>query len=238
MINEDQDKIDFSEYEDVGDELLAEAGGAIGGATLPDDMHPTARRLIYIIDGFSNWQGRIACLLVVPIILAMVYEVVMRKLFVAPTLWAFDISRMLYGMSFMLGAAYALMRGLHIRADFLYRGFSERLQGKVDLALYLIFFMPSMLLFLYIAFFFFDKSIGTLISANVNQWMLNAGMVTEETVGNLRIRNLESAGDSTWAPYVWPVKVSLMLGILFLCIQGISEILKSYYAATRGKWPL
>ncbi len=238
MINEDQDKIDFSEYEDVGDELLAEAGGAINGATLPDDMHPTARRLIYFIDGFSNWQGRIACLLVVPIIFGMFYEVIARSFFLAPTLWAFDVSRMLYGMSFMLGAAYALMRGLHIRADFLYRGFSERTQGRVDLALYLVFFMPSMLLFLYIAFFFFDKSVGTIISANVNQFMLNAGMVTEETVGNLRIRNFESAGDSTWAPYVWPVKISLMLGILFLCIQGISEILKSYYAATRGKWPL
>lgn len=238
MIDKDESKIDFSEYEDVGDELLAEASGAIGGVTLPDDMHPVARRLVYLIDGFSNWQGRIACLLVLPIILAMVYEVVMRKLFIAPTLWAFDISRMLYGMSFMLGAAYALMRGLHIRADFLYRGMTARTQGRVDLALYLILFMPSMLFFAYNAFFFFDKSIGTLISANVNLWMLDAGVVSEDTVGNIRIRNFESAGDSTWAPVVWPVKLSLFAGVFFLCIQGVSEILKSWYAATRGKWPV
>jgi TRAP-type mannitol/chloroaromatic compound transport system permease small subunit len=237
MINEDQDKIDFSEYEDVGDELLAEAKGAIG-VTLPEDMNPLHKKLIYAIDWFSNWQGKIACVLVVPIICAMVYEVIARKFFIAPTLWAFDISRMLYGMSFMLGAAYALMRGLHIRADFLYRGFSERLQGRVDLVLYIGLFMPAMLFFLYAAFFYFDKSIGTWISANWNQTMLNMGLVSEETVGNLRIRNWESAGDSTWAPYVWPVKLSLMLGILFLCIQGISEILKAWYAATRGKWPV
>ena len=48
----------------------------------------------------------------------------------------------------------------------------------------------------------------------------------------------ERAGDSTWAPVVWPVKVSLALGVLFLVIQGISEILKAWYAATRGKWPI
>lgn len=209
MFNEDENKIDFSEYEGVGDELLAEAGGAVG-KELPPDMHPFAAKLIYLIDHFSNWQGRIACLMVVPIIFAMVYEVIMRKFFIAPTLWAFDISRILYGMSFMLGAAYALMRGLHIRADFLYRNFSERTQGRVDLVLYILFFMPGMILLLSAAQEFALKS----------------------------FYQGETAGDSTWAPIVWPVKISLALGVLFLVIQGISEILKSWYAATRGKWPV
>ncbi|EPX80128.1 TRAP-type C4-dicarboxylate transport system, small permease component [Litoreibacter arenae DSM 19593] len=209
MMNEDQDKIDFSEYENVGDELLADAGGAVG-KKLPDDMHPLARKAIYAIDHFSNWQGRIACLLVVPIILAMVYEVIARKFFIAPTLWSYDLSRMLYGMSFMLGAAYALMRGLHIRADFIYRGFSDRTQGRVDLILYVVLFMPAMLFFLKAGYDFSAKS----------------------------FLQGERAGDSTWAPIVWPVKMALTAGVFFLCIQGISEILKSWYAATRGKWPV
>lgn len=209
MANKDDNEIDFSEYQDVGDELIAEAKGAVG-VTLPSDMHPTARKVVYAIDNFSEWQGRIACLLILPIILAMVYEVIARKFFIAPTLWAFDISRMLYGMSFMLGAAYALMRGLHIRADFLYRGFSERTQGRVDLVLYILLFMPAMLFFLWASYEFALKS-----------FMQN-----------------EKAGDSTWAPIVWPVKMSLCLGVFFLVVQGISEILKSWYAATRGKWPV
>jgi TRAP-type mannitol/chloroaromatic compound transport system permease small subunit len=193
---------------DAGDELLAEARG--GPETpLPDDMHPLARYLVWAIDWFSEWQGRLVCLLVVPIIFAMVYEVVMRKFFIAPTLWAFDISRMLYGVSFMLGAAYALMRGLHIRADFLYRGFSVKTQGRVDLVLYVLFFMPGMIL-LYIA---------------AQEFALKS------------FAQNESAGDSTWAPIVWPVKMALAAGVAFLVLQGISEILKSWYAATRGRWP-
>jgi len=200
------------ELEDVnleaGDELLAEARGG-PEVPLPDDMHPVARKLVWAIDWFSEWTGRIVCLMVFPIVLVMVYEVLMRKFFTAPTLWAFDISRMLYGVSFMLGAAYALMRGLHIRADFLYRGFTVKTQGKVDLLLYIFFFMPGMILLFWAAYEFAVKSY---------------------------IQG-EQAGDSTWAPIVWPVKIALASGVAFLVLQGVSEILKSWYAATRGRWP-
>jgi TRAP-type mannitol/chloroaromatic compound transport system permease small subunit len=194
---------------DVGDELIAERRGG-PEAQLPDDMNPIHKVLIRIIDTISDWTGRVVCLLVIPIILAMVYEVVARKLFIAPTLWAFDVSRMLYGMSFMLGAAYGLMRGLHIRADFLYRAFSEKTQGRIDLVLYIMLFMPSMIFLLYAGYEFALKS----------------------------IMQGERAGDSTWAPIVWPVKTALAVGVLLLVIQGISEILKSWYAATRGRWPV
>lgn len=194
---------------EIGDELLAERKGG-PEAKLPDDMHPLARFTIHAVDTFSDWTGRIICLLVVPIILAMVYEVVMRKLFIAPTLWAYDISRMFYGVSFMLGAGYALMRGLHIRADFLYRGLSEKTQGRIDLVLYVFLFMPGMIFLFWASYEFALKS----------------------------FLQGERAGDSTWAPQVWPVKIALCLGVLFLVIQGVSEILKSWYAATRGRWPV
>ena len=177
---------------------------------LPADMDPVHKLIIRVIDTMSDWTGKIVCLLVVPIMLAMVYEVVARKIFIAPTLWAFDISRMLYGISFMLGAAYGLMRGLHIRADFLYRGLSERTQGRIDLVLYVLLFMPSMLFLLYAGYEFALKS----------------------------IMQGERAGDSTWAPIVWPVKSALAAGVFMLLVQGISEILKAWYAATRGKWPV
>ena len=43
--------------------------------------------------------------------------------------------------------------------------------------------------------------------------------------------------DTTWMPYMWPIKTCLLVGIVFLLIQGVSEILKSFYAATKGRWP-
>ena len=68
----------------------------------------------------------------------MVYEVLARKLFNAPTMWAYDMSRFFYGALFMLGAGYALSKGVHIRADFLYRNFKTKTQGRIDFWLYLI----------------------------------------------------------------------------------------------------
>ncbi|RMD95644.1 MAG: TRAP transporter small permease subunit [Alphaproteobacteria bacterium] len=201
-------EIENINLEDIGDELLA-AGHGGPETPLPDDMHPLAARIVWALDWFAEWQGRIVCFMVVPIIFAMVYEVIARKFFVAPTLWAFDVSRMLYGTSFMLGAAYALMRGLHIRADFLYRGMSIRTQGRVDLVLYILLFMPGMIFLFWASYEFALKS----------------------------FYQNERAGDSTWAPIVWPVKIALAVGVGFLILQGISEILKAWYAATRGRWP-
>jgi TRAP-type mannitol/chloroaromatic compound transport system permease small subunit len=48
----------------------------------------------------------------------------------------------------------------------------------------------------------------------------------------------EVAMDTAWAPYLGPVRTAMPLGVLFLLIQGVSELLKSAYAARRGKWPL
>ena len=52
-----------------------------------------------------------------------------RYCFDEPTDWAFDITYMLFGAMFMLGAAYALPKGAHIRTDIFWEGFSDRTQG-------------------------------------------------------------------------------------------------------------
>ena len=191
-----------------GDELIAEARKSAPGE-VPDDMPPAMAFWVSRIDLFSHGVGRVVCWFVLPLFLAMVYEIVVRKVWTAPTLWAYDISRMLYGAMFMLGSAYALMRGIHIRADFLYRNWSVRTQGTVDLVLYLVLYFPGMLFFLYISSEFAWEA-----------WARG-----------------ERAGDTAWMPYVAPVRTSLPLGVLFLVIQGVSETLKSYYAMTRGRWP-
>ena len=105
---------------DITDELIAERRAGMPGDT-PDDMNKFSRMVVSNIDIMSHLVGKLTCLLLLPVILSMVYEVVARKLFVSPTDWAYDTSRMISGAMFMLGAGYALMRGVQIRADFLFR---------------------------------------------------------------------------------------------------------------------
>ena len=192
---------------DITDEMIAERRG--GSDKMPDDMPKWMASTILKIDNFSKLTGNIVCWITFPLILAMTYEVLARKLFLAPTIWAYDISRFLYGALFMLGAGYALSRGVHIRADFLYRNFKTKNQGLIDFWLYLLFYFPGLIVFLYMTIGFVGES----------------------------IQRGERGMDTTWMPYMWPIKTCLLIGIIFLLIQGVSELLKSYWAAKKGEWP-
>ena len=192
---------------DISDEMIAERRG--GSGKMPDEMPQWMALTITKIDLFSKWVGNIVCWITIPLILGMVYEVFARKLFLAPTIWAYDMSRFLYGALFMLGAGYALSKGVHIRADFIYRNFKTKTQGTIDFWLYLLFYFPGLIVFLYMTIGFVQES----------------------------IMRGERGMDTTWMPYMWPIKTCLLIGIVFLLIQGVSELLKSYWASTKGEWP-
>ena len=97
---------------DISDEMIAER--RVTSNKMPEDMPSWMANTITKIDKFSKIVGNIVCWILIPLIFAMTYEVIARKLFLAPTIWAYDISRFLYGALFMLGAAYALSKGVHI----------------------------------------------------------------------------------------------------------------------------
>jgi TRAP-type mannitol/chloroaromatic compound transport system permease small subunit len=192
---------------DKSDEMIAERRQGTG--QMPEDMPKWMASTITNIDNWSRWIGKVVCWITMPLMLAMTYEVLARKLFLAPTMWAYDMSRFFYGALFMLGAGYALSKGVHIRADFLYRNFKVKTQGLIDFWLYLLFYFPGLLAFFYMTTIFVMES----------------------------IQRGERGMDTAWMPYMWPIKACLWFGILFLLVQGISELFKSYYAAKKGRWP-
>ena len=176
--------------------------GSASGATAP-----RLARVARAIDRFTLRTGSLIAWLVVPLVVVMVYEVFARYLFHAPTIWAYDVSYMLYGTHFMLGAAYTLYRGGHIRTDIFYQNWSLRRRGIVDASLYLLFFFPG------IALFF---------------WM---GL--QEALQSWDIREVSDA--SPWRPIIYPFKAMIPLALLLLLVQGVAEFLKSAYAALTGR---
>jgi TRAP-type mannitol/chloroaromatic compound transport system permease small subunit len=176
---------------------------------LPADMPPWMARTITAIDTFGLWTGKLVCWLILPLMFSMVYEIIARYYFVAPTIWAYDTSRMAYGAHFMLGAAYALSKGVHIRSDFLYRDWSVKRQARTDLFLYVVFYFPSMVIFRWVA--------SEYAWAAVIRW--------------------ERGMDTAWMPYLGPIRACIPIGVLFLVIQGVSELLKCVYAVRTGRWP-
>lgn len=173
-----------------------------------DDGPPHALvGIVRFIDGFTKLTGRIFCLMALPLVGALTYEVFARYAFHRPTIWAFDVTYMLYGSLFMLGAAYTLYQGGHIRTDVFYQNWSVRTRGRVDSILYVLFFFPG------IIFFF---------------W---AGL--QEALHSWDIREVSDA--SPWRPPLYPLKAVIPISLALLLIQGVSEFLKAAYAALSGR---
>jgi TRAP-type mannitol/chloroaromatic compound transport system permease small subunit len=167
---------------------------------------PLHIRIVRAIDKFTDTSGTWVAWLNVPLVLAVSYEVVARYAFDSPTIWSFDVTYMLYGTIFMLGAAYALHKGAHIRTDFFFEKWSIRTRGVIDSIAYLLFFFPSLAVFLY-------------VSAGEGWYAFSIGETSEQT---------------PWRPILWPFKMVVPLTCLLLMIQGVSETIKSLYAARTG----
>ena len=201
---------------EIADELIAERRKEKPGET-PHDMTSWQRPITGSIDVINDWAGKILCLLMVPLIGVVVFEVISRNAFaimssygwdetaraigIGPTVFAYDISRMISGVLFMGAAGYGLMRGVHIRADFLYRNWSDKTQATVDAVLYIAFFIPSMLFF-------------TIIAAQY--W-------------ELAYRTGETAFDSPWQPLLWPARLAMPVGGLLLLLQGFPELFRAFH---------
>ncbi len=163
--------------------------------------------LVRGLDAISIWSGKIVAWLIVPMVLSLVYEVVARYAFNAPTVWAYDMTFMLYGSFFMLGAAYTLQRGGHIRTDNFYGEWSKRRKGWTDAACYLVLFFPAILIFTVLSWDYFLRSLS----------------------------QAERIVTSPWMPPVYPFKGTMPLAGLLLLLQGASEFLKSLWAGLHGE---
>ncbi len=159
-----------------------------------------------IIDTFTDLTGSIFAWMSVPLVLAVAYEVFARYAFNSPTIWAFDVTYMLYGALFMLGAAYALHKGSHIRTDFFWENFTPRTKGLIDSIAYVVFFFPSF------------TALGVI------------GYL--EARYSLQIN--ETSDQTPWRPILWPFKFVVPVACGLLIIQGFSEFLKSFYMARTG----
>ena len=91
---------------------------------------------ITAVDWYTRLFGYIGAFIILILVVAMVYEVLARYFFSAPTKWAFEMAYMLMGTSFMFGIAYCMQMGRHIRVDFVYDHLSLKKRQVIDLAGY------------------------------------------------------------------------------------------------------
>ena len=165
------------------------------------DFPPAFYETIRRIDRFSDLTGKLISLSMLWLVATITYEALSRYLFNSPTIWVLESSYMTNGSAFMLGCAYALHKGAHVRTDMLWEKFSERKKGWIDLVSYLVFFYPTLITLM-------------LISIDGAWYAFQIRELSEQT---------------PWRPIMWPFRSAIPLAALLLMVQGVSESLKCCY---------
>jgi len=166
-------------------------------------------RLIYGIDHLSRMVGHTFAWCIIILTLGTSYEVFVRYVLDNPTSWAFDFSYLMYGGLFFMAGAYTLSRNGHVRGDFIYRTWRPRIQGIVELSLYILFFYPGVLALVY------------------SGWLYGADA--------LRLREV-SVNSPVGIP-IWQMKLLIPFGASLLALQGFAEVLRCVTCIRNNRWP-
>lgn len=158
-------------------------------------------RLIAFFERIVGAVGVIAALLLVPLVLATAWEVVSRYALNAPTIWAYEIGYLLTGSHFLLGLAYTLRQGEHIRIDVFTTRMSPATRRRIDAVAY-VFVLPLLIWLTYALFGYFSE-------------------------GHARG---ETSGQSALNLPVWPFRMVFVLSFAVFSLQVFCELVKSLRA--------
>ena len=164
--------------------------------------------IIHAIERLSIWIGRSFGWCILILTLSVAYEVFVRYVINAPTVWAFDMMVQMYGALFLVAGPYALAQDSHVRADVVYRFLQPRWQALVDIILYILFFFPGMM-----ALFWFGYEIAS------DSW-----------------RYKEVSWNSPARIQIYFFKSLIPLAGGLFIVQGVAECMRCYLAMKNNEW--
>ena len=149
------------------------------------------------IDRLSTWVGQLAAVAMLAACAVSCGNALLRySLSITSNFWL-EIQWYLFGVMFMLGAAYTLKLNEHVRVDLVYGMLKPRTRLIIDILGTLFFLIPTCIVGGWLTFWFFWDSWQT-------------GELSANAAGLPR----------------WPAKLMFPLGFSLLLLQAISELIK------------
>jgi TRAP-type mannitol/chloroaromatic compound transport system permease small subunit len=167
------------------------------------------QKTLLFIDRLSTWIGQAFAWLIVALTLLISFEVFSRYVLNDPHSWTFDIMIMMYGTLFMMAGAYTLAKNGHVRGDVLYGFFPPRVQAGLDLALYIVFFVPGVFALAYAGYGF-----------ALDAWKI-----------------MEHSSTTADGPPLYPFKTIIPFAGGLILLQGLVEIVRCVICLKQGYWP-
>jgi TRAP-type mannitol/chloroaromatic compound transport system permease small subunit len=159
------------------------------------------------IDQLSVWVAKAVTLAVFAMVVTMAYDVILRYVFRAPTVWQYDTSYMLGGSVIILGSAYVHLKRRHVRVDLIYNRFPPRVRLILDVVFTLLFFFPLLT--------------GLIVVS------------AADAIHAYQVKEFSEVG--FWRPLMWPFKSVIPVGLAVLWLQGLANFIRDMHMLLKGK---
>lgn len=163
------------------------------------------RRAFRVVDGVNRWTARLFMWLVVPGMVVILWEIVLRHILNEPTIWAHGVAQRIFAVYYFIGGGYILLIKQHINMDLIYNRLSLRKRAIVDMITVPLFFLFCGVLFWKGIDFFWTS------------WTLR-----------------ETDATPFHAP-MYPVKFVLPLGAFLILLQGLVKFARDLIKAITGR---
>ncbi|SFS62957.1 TRAP-type mannitol/chloroaromatic compound transport system, small permease component [Sulfitobacter marinus] len=163
------------------------------------------RKYISVVDGFNHGLGRIA-MYGIFVLMGILLWSSYNKTFASPQLWTLEMAQFVMVGYYILGGPYAMQMGANVRMDLFYAELTPRKKAWTDCITVLF-----LLIYLFI--------------------LLWGGI--ESTMYSFKYGGERSP--TAWRPYMWPVKVTMCIGISLMLLQAVSELFKDILFLKSGE---
>lgn len=164
------------------------------------------RRLLTFIDELGERTAKLFSYAVLIVIGLETVEVIRRYILHRPTHWSWEAAAILAGTGYLIGGAWVLRDGKHVRTDIFYGRFSKKTQGAVDIVVF------SCIFFVFVG---------------VLSWKTTMAAIHSVSIGERTF--------TMWGPPLYPVKIVIALSFVLLALQGIAKLIRDLFFVIKGE---
>ena len=151
---------------------------------------------VNIIDSICEKVGRFVMYWVFFMMFLLILSFVTRNIINIPLMWIIEMAQFTITAYYLLGGGYSMLTDDHVRMDLFYGKLTKKGKAKMDI-------FTSIFLIFFLAVLFFGSITSLIYTIETKQKLFTA-----------------------WAPYVWPIKSLMLLGILLMLLQAFSTLFK------------
>jgi len=166
----------------------------------------TVIAMMKIVDVINEKIAKMTSYCLILLILSLVYEVIARYAFNAPTVWSSDATYFLCSIALIFTMAHTWQTGGHVSVDMLLVKFPVRIQACLN-----VFFLLTL--------FFLC-------------WVMILWAMAPHVIESWRILERSSIG---YYPPIYPYKTWILIGTFLFVLQGVNVFIKEWYRLIKGK---